>query len=552
MNTQYDILVIGGGINGVGIARDAAGRGARVMLCEKDDLASHTSSASTKLVHGGLRYLEHYEFRLVRESLIERERLLAMAPHIIWPLRFVLPHDTGLRPAWLLRLGLLMYDHIGGRKLLPPTRTVDLRTAPHGAVLDDRLVKGFEYSDCWVEDARLVALNARDASAKGADIRVRTRCTALARDGAMWRATLAGPNGEEVVTASATVNAAGPWVDGVLGHADRTKPHENLRLVKGSHLVFRKLYDGDHCYIFQNGDGRIVFAIPYEHEFTLVGTTDVAFSGDPDDIAISDTEADYICDAVNEYLARDVRPADAVWSYSGVRPLYDDRSQDNSTVTRDYVFELDDPPGGAPILSIFGGKITTYRKLAEHALAKLAKIGVVADAPVDEGGRPARRRHSGDGFDAFVAAMRDRYGWAAPDLVHRWCRAYGTDIEELLAGAGSMADLGADYGAGLTEIEVAYLIAHEFATTADDILWRRSKLGLHMTPEQRAALAGKVPRPGHCDLNRFQYPATKSASFANCVKVHSTGGSTTLAMIPLSGAIQVSATRAMMNRMPTF
>ncbi len=375
---DFDLLVIGGGVNGAGIARDAAGRGARVLLVEKDDLAAHTSSASTKLVHGGLRYLEHREFRLVRESLIERERLLRIAPHIIWPLRFVLPHDAGLRPRWLLRLGLFLYDHLGGRlggrKLLPPTRTLDLRAAPHGAVLEERLTKGFEYSDCWVEDARLVVLNCMDARERGADIRTRTACTSLERSGDHWLVTLQAGARCETVTASAIVNASGPWVDDVLGKTGARNGSANLRLVKGSHLVFPRLFEGEHAYIFQNADNRIVFAIPYEHDFTLVGTTDVLFTGDPADVAISAEEERYLCDAINEYLVRDVRPEDAVWSYSGVRPLYDDRSANNSTVTRDYVFALD-RAGGAPILSIFGGKITTYRKLAEHALAKLGGFG---------------------------------------------------------------------------------------------------------------------------------------------------------------------------------
>ncbi|GAA4647480.1 glycerol-3-phosphate dehydrogenase [Pontixanthobacter gangjinensis] len=485
----YDLLVIGGGINGVGIARDAAGRGAKVMLVEKDDLASHTSSASTKLVHGGLRYLEHYEFRLVRESLIERERLLGMAPHIIWPLRFVLPHDKGLRPAWLLRLGLFLYDHIGGRKQLPATKTVDLRQSPHGEVLEDRLVKGFEYSDCWVEDSRLVVLNAVDAAERGADIRTRTECTGLERRGPLWVADLKNDDrSKEQVSARAVVNAAGPWVDTVLGRANPGESHQNLRLVKGSHLIFRKLYDGDHCYIFQNKDDRIVFAIPYERDFTLVGTTDVAFTGDPDTIAISDEESAYICDAINEYLKTDVSPDQAVWSYSGVRPLYDDHSANNSTVTRDYVFELDAPDGAPPILSIFGGKITTYRKLGEHALHKLSKLDVVpAEAWTEGATLPGGDIVSG-GFDAFVSQMQSRFSWCPDDTMLRLCRAYGTLVTDLIGDADSWADLGQDFGAGLTEQEVNFLIVREFSKTADDILWRRSKLGLHMTAEERAAL----------------------------------------------------------------
>lgn len=493
MNAQYDLLIIGGGINGAGIARDAAGRGAKVMLVEKDDLASHTSSASTKLVHGGLRYLEHYEFRLVHESLIERERLLGMAPHIIWPLRFVLPHDRGLRPAWLLRLGLFLYDHIGGRRLLPPTRTVDLRQAPHADILEPRLVKGFEYSDCWVEDSRLVVLNAMDAAAKGADIRVRTECTALKRVGGLWHATLESADGTtQTVRAGAIVNAAGPWVDAVLTRANPGKAHQNLRLVKGSHLIFRKLYDGDHAYIFQNSDGRIVFAIPYEREFTLIGTTDVAFSGDAGDIAISDAESEYICDAVNEYLLQNVAPADAVWSYAGVRPLYDDKSADNSTVTRDYVFELDAPDGGAPILSIFGGKITTYRKLAEHALLKLSRLGVVEDRPWTDGATLPGGDMAVDGFAAFLAAMQARYDWMSANAMLRLCRAYGSLVPDMIGDAASMADMGTAFGGELTEREVRYLIMHEFATSADDILWRRSKLGLHMTAKERTGLHDRL------------------------------------------------------------
>lgn len=486
----YDLLVIGGGINGAGIARDAAGRGAKVLLCEKDDLASHTSSASTKLVHGGLRYLEHYEFRLVRESLIERERLLAMAPHIIWPLRFVLPHDKGLRPAWLLRLGLFMYDYIGGRKILPPAKTINLRTVPHADVLEERLVKGFEYSDCWVEDSRLVVLNAMDAAEHGAEVRTRTECTALTRSGNLWSATLTHANGApETVNARAVVNAAGPWVDAVLGRAKPDDAHNNLRLVKGSHLVFPKLYDGDHCYIFQNKDDRIVFAIPYEGEFTLVGTTDQAFEGDPNGIDISAEESAYICDAINEYLAVDVTPSGAIWSYAGVRPLYDDQSANNSTVTRDYVFELDAPDGEAPILSIFGGKITTYRKLAEHALHKLSKLGIVDAAPWTDGATLPGGDIDVQGFEAFVATMQSRYAWCPPAVMRRLCRAYGSLTAELIGDAAGWAAMGQQFGGGLTEREMRFLIAREFVTSANDVLWRRSKLGLHMTADQRTEVA---------------------------------------------------------------
>lgn len=480
----YDLLIIGGGINGAGIARDAAGRGLSVCLVEKDDLAQATSSASTKLVHGGLRYLEHFEFRLVRESLIERERLLAMAPHIIWPMRFVLPHDQGLRPKWMLRLGLFLYDNLGGRKLLPATKAIDLTKPPHRNILQDRLKKGFEYSDCWVEDSRLVVLNCMDARERGAAIRTRTECTGLSREVDQWTATLRGSSGEEFVRAKSIVNAAGPWVDQVLNRAKSGNAQANLRLVKGSHLIFPKLFEGDHCYIFQNKDDRIIFAIPYERNFTLVGTTDVGFQGDPTGITISDEEARYICDAANEYLQARIAPEDAVSSYAGVRPLYDDSSASNSTVTRDYQFELDrgSDDEAPPILSIFGGKITTYRKLAEHALARLglADSGWTADQPLPGGEiDPAR-------YDAFVADVAARYEWLPNELVTRLCRAYGTRVHILLTGAQGLNDLGPHLGGDLYERELEYLVDQEFAMSAQDVLWRRSKLDLHLDDAAKA------------------------------------------------------------------
>ena len=435
----YDLLIIGGGINGAGIARDAAGRGMRVCLVEKDDLASATSSASTKLVHGGLRYLEHYSFRLVRESLFERERLLSIAPHIVWPLRFVLPHDAGLRPRWMLRLGLWLYDHIGGRKLLPATRSVDLRAPPHGAILDDRLVAGFEYSDCWVDDARLVVLNAVDAKERGAVIRTRTECVALERGASHWTATLRTDEGEERVRAASVVNAAGPWVDRVLERALPDHDHANLRLVKGSHLIVPRLFEGDHAYIFQNRDDRIVFAIPYQRDFTLIGTTDVAFGGDPGAVAISEAEARYICDAVNEYLREPVHPHQAVASYSGVRPLYENNAASDQTVTRDYVIAVDrgDTGDAPPILSVFGGKITTYRKLAQLALERLdaPKGDWTAKAPLPGGDIPA------DGFEAFVDAQIAARPWLDPLTVRRLARAYGTRMERVLEGAQQALDM---------------------------------------------------------------------------------------------------------------
>jgi glycerol-3-phosphate dehydrogenase len=489
---DYDLLVIGGGINGAGIARDAAGRGAKVLLAEQDDLASHTSSSSTKLVHGGLRYLEHYEFRLVRESLIERERLLQSAPHIIWPLRFILPHDQGLRPKWLLRLGLFLYDHIGGRKLLPPTRTVDLRAAPHDRFLQERLSTGFEYSDCWVDDARLVVLACVDAKERGADIRTRTKCTALERGREHWTATLEDKDGVSTVTAGKIVNAAGPWVDAVLGKAEPQANHANLRLVKGSHLIFKRLFEGDHCYIFQNRDNRIIFAIPYEEDFTLIGTTDQGFEGDPSQIDISPEEARYLCAAANEYLQVPIKPEDAVSSYAGVRPLYDDKSSDNSTVTRDYVFELDEQDSaGRPapaILSIFGGKITTFRKLAEHALDKIGGLGGAAwtAQATLPGGDLGSDIDDGDELAPDYAWAYDALGM---DTVYRMTRAYGTRIEKIIGPYQAPAELGREIAPGLFEAELHYLIDHEFARCAEDVLWRRSKLGLHYSKAENAQVA---------------------------------------------------------------
>jgi glycerol-3-phosphate dehydrogenase len=484
-NTEYDLLIVGGGINGAGIARDAAGRGLSVLLVEQNDLASHTSSASTKLIHGGLRYLEHMEFRLVRESLIERERILKIAPHIVWPMRFVLPHDKGLRPKWLLRLGLFLYDNLGGRKLLPPAKNVDLRKGPHAETLEERLTSGFEYSDCWVEDARLVVLNCMDAAENGATIRTRTKCTALKSEGGAWTATLRTANDEETVRAKTVINAAGPWVDQVLGKANQGEAENNLRLVQGSHLIFPKLFEQPEAYIFQNKDDRIIFAIPYERDFTLVGTTDVLWEDDPAKVAISTQEKQYICDAVNEYLRTDVSPDQAVWDYSGVRPLYDDHKSDNSTVTRDYVFDLDDHDG-AKVLSIFGGKITTYRKLAEHALDKLGvngNSGWTADQPLPGGDFDPMQ------FDQLLSDFKNQYSWADEQMLHRLLRAYGTRAHKLLEGVTSVNGLGEHLGGDLYARELEYLCDQEFVRSAEDALWRRSKLGLHLEEAAQAKVA---------------------------------------------------------------
>ncbi|MEO1489392.1 MAG: glycerol-3-phosphate dehydrogenase, partial [Pseudomonadota bacterium] len=423
----------------------------------------------------------------VRESLIERERLLAIAPHIIWPLRFVLPHDKGLRPKWMLRLGLFLYDNLGGRKILPPTRDVNLREAPHDAILDDRLTHGWEYSDCWVEDSRLVVLNALDAKERGADIRTRTECIGLEREGEHWVANLRGEDGESTVRARQVVNAAGPWVDKVLGRALPAESHANLRLVKGSHLIFPKLYEGDHCYIFQNRDDRIIFAIPYERDFTLVGTTDQSFEGDPAGIDISPEESAYICDAAGEYLRTNITPEQAVASYAGVRPLYDNAAASNSTVTRDYQFELDQGEDGraAPILSIFGGKITTYRKLAEHALEKLGAPGVSWTAGEDLPGGDIEPER----FGAFVSEMQAAYPFLAPSTTLRLARAYGTRMRRVLGEASSANALGEHLGGGLYAGELEYLAKTEFARSAEDVLKRRSKLYLHLTADEQARVA---------------------------------------------------------------
>ena len=485
----FDLAIVGGGINGCGIARDAAGRGLSVVLFEKADLASGTSSASTKLIHGGLRYLEYYEFRLVREALAEREVLWGIAPHIVWPLRFVLPHHPGLRPAWLLRLGLFIYDHLGGRRLLPPTRSLDLTRDAAGAALRPDLTHGFEYSDCWVEDSRLVVLNARDAAERGASIRPRTRVASARREGGLWEIDTAADGRHERVSARVLVDAAGPWAGDVLD-ALKVKTPAHLRLVQGSHIVVPRLYAHDRCYIFQNADGRIVFAIPYEGEFTLIGTTDRDYHGRPEDVAASPEEIAYLCAAASEYFAAAITPAQVVWTYSGVRALFDDGAGNAQAATRDYVLELDAPDdGAAPLLSVFGGKITTYRRLAEAALHRLAPhlppLGpaFTATAPLPGGDFPRQ------GFEDLVRALRARFPVLDPALLRRLARAYGTSAFRLLDGVRDEDDLGDWFGAHLCTREVDHLMDHEWAATADDVLWRRSKLGLRTSPPEAAALA---------------------------------------------------------------
>lgn len=479
-----DLLIVGGGINGAGIARDAAGRGLSVLLVEQDDLAGHTSSASTKLIHGGLRYLEYGEFRLVRESLIERERLWGMAPHIIWPLSFVLPQTRSPRPAWMVRLGLFAYDHIGGRKKLPATRTVRLDRSPYGEGLADRKGKGFVYADCWVDDARLVVLNALDAAERGAHILTRTRFEGARRQDGIWAARIKGASGAGAVHARAIVNAAGPWVSAVIDGIEEASPKGQVRLIKGSHIVVPKLHSGNHAYMLQNPDRRIVFAIPFEGEFTLVGTTDQPWESAPAKAEISETETGYLLDTVNRYFDRKVTHDDIVWTYAGIRPLFDDQAENASAVTRDYVLDLDrGADGDAPaLLNIFGGKITTYRKLAEHALSRLAAaLPDMGEAWTAGAGLPGSDMPDGD-FDAFVARQTERRPAMPAPLLRRLARAYGTRAEAILGDATSVEDLGEDFGGGLTAAEVRYLVDHEWARTAEDILYRRSKLGLHVPP----------------------------------------------------------------------
>ncbi|MCC5984936.1 MAG: glycerol-3-phosphate dehydrogenase [Rhodobacteraceae bacterium] len=505
----HDLLIIGGGINGCGIARDAAGRGLSVVLCEKGDLAGATSSASTKLFHGGLRYLEYFEFRLVREALVEREVLLRAMPHISWPMRFVLPwhhamrfeSDTptskllgltmpwmkGRRPAWLIRLGLFLYDHMGGRKILPGTASLRLRKAPEGAPLQERFETAYEYSDCWVEDSRLVVLNARDAAARGAEVQTRAEVTSATVADGIWHVSVQQGGETRTLRAKMLVNATGPWVGNVIHGKLRLNSREKVRLVRGSHIVTRKLFDHDKCYFFQGTDGRIIFAIPYEQDFTLIGTTDAEHE-DPDQSPVcTDVERDYLCNFASQYFKAPVTPEDVVWSYSGVRPLYDDGASSATAATRDYTLRID-RSAGAPVLNVFGGKITTYRRLAEAALDRIGTVLPLpvgrwtAGAPLPGGNFPH------DGVPALVAGLRRDYPFLSGFWATRLVRAYGLEARALLGGAQAAADLGRDFGATLSEAEVRWLMAREFARTAEDVIWRRSKLGLRLDKAQVAAL----------------------------------------------------------------
>lgn len=502
-----DLFIIGGGINGCGIARDASGRGLSVALAEMDDLASATSSASTKLFHGGLRYLEYFEFRLVREALIEREVLLKAMPHISWPMRFVLPYhsemrfesDTptsrmlsmtmpwmkGRRPAWLIRLGLFLYDTLGGRKILPGTTTVDLNTSAEGVPLQSRFAKAYEYSDCWIEDSRLVVLNARDAEARGARIMTRTRVASAQCDNGLWRIETQNIETGEIAThqAKMLVNAGGPWVGDIIQTKMRLNSREGVRLVRGSHIVTRKLYDHDKCYFFQGTDGRIIFAIPYETDFTLIGTTDAEHTDPSEKPVCTEQEQTYLLNFANQYFQQKLTDEDVVWAYSGVRPLYDDGASSATAATRDYTLKVDTTTG-APVLNIFGGKITTYRRLAEAAMEKIGGYLPLARGPWTAGVPLPGGDFAVDGFDSLVAKLRANFAFLDEFWARRLVRAYGTQAAEILGDAKTAADLGQDFGATLSEAEVRWLMTYEYAHTATDIIWRRTKLGLRLAPEQ--------------------------------------------------------------------
>jgi glycerol-3-phosphate dehydrogenase len=487
----YDVLIVGGGINGAGIARDLAGRGLSVLLCERDDLAAHTSSSSTKLIHGGLRYLEYYEFSLVRKALQEREVLLRSAPHIMWPLRFVMPHDAAMRPVWMIRAGLFLYDHLAKREILAGSEVVSLREHAAGAPLKAQFHKGFVYSDGWVDDARLVVLNALAAQESGATIMTRTSCIAAEMQNNQWRATLQLASGEsKIIQARALVNAAGPWAGKFLQqNLNRTDAH-TLRLVKGSHIVVRKLFEHEYAYIFQNADKRIIFAIPYENDFTLIGTTDVEITGEPDAAKIDADEIRYLCAQASRYFAKPVNETDVVWSYTGVRPLLDDASGDPSAVTRDYQLEMSEQP--APLLTVWGGKITTFRKLAQEAgdmlcgAMQINRPSVTAGHFLPGGDFKDYINVSGQpvaDFNGFTTELARRYPWLPEALRHRYARAYGSRINYIIDKATSLDQLGEEIAPQFYAAEARYLQQHEWAHSAQDMLWRRSKLGLHLSED---------------------------------------------------------------------
>ena len=480
MRPLHDLLIVGGGVNGAGIARDAAGRGLSVVLCEQDDLASHTSAASTKLVHGGLRYLEHFAFRMVRKALRERETLLAAAPHIMRPMEFVVPHDSGQRPAWMIRLGLLIYDHLARRRRLPASHAIDLRSHAAGRALQPRFHRGFVYSDGWVDDARLVVLNAVSAAESGARILTRTACAALAVADGHWQATLRQQDGrEEVLQARIVVNATGPWVDQFRKHVAAPRAAADLRLIKGSHIVVPALFDHPYAYLLQAPDRRVVFAIPYEERYTLIGTTDVEHRDAPGPVTASASEIAYLCEVVSRSFARPITPADVVWSFAGIRPLQKEESADPSGISRDYRLELD--RRRPPLLSVIGGKITTYRRLAEEAVDEIcALLGRQLPHWTAGAALPGGDLPDGD-FERFAAEVIAAHAWADPAMLRRMARAYGSRVMHILDGARNASALGAQVLPGLYERELEYLRDEEWARTAEDVLWRRSKLGLGLS-----------------------------------------------------------------------
>lgn len=505
----YDLFIIGGGINGCGIARDASGRGLSVALAEMNDLASATSSASTKLFHGGLRYLEFFEFRLVKEALTERETLLRAMPHISWPMRFVLPYHRdmrfeaetptsklltfvmpwmkGRRPAWLIRLGLFLYDTLGGRSILPGTATLDLSNGPEGAPLQDRFAKAYEYSDCWVQDSRLVVLNARDAQARGAQIMTRTKVTSARREGDIWVISTLDENTQvsQEFRARMLVNAGGPWVMDVIQGVAGINSSENVRLVRGSHIVTKRLYDHDKCYFFQGEDGRIIFSIPYEQDYTLIGTTDADHASFDDKPTCSNEERDYLLNFANGYFKQQLTAEDVVWTYSGVRPLYNDGASSATAATRDYVLRVNED-GGAPILNVFGGKITTYRRLAESALELIGKHFANLPGKWTADGSLPGGDFEVDGVKALLGKIRERYGFLSDRDAQRLLRTYGTEVFEVLGTAQTAEDLGEDFGAGITAAELDWARQNEWVQTGEDFLWRRTKLGLRLSETERA------------------------------------------------------------------
>ncbi len=493
----YDLVVVGGGINGVGIAEDAAGRGLTVLLAEMGDLGGATSSHSSKLIHGGLRYLEYFEFRLVREALKEREVLLAKAPHIVWPQRFVLPQVPGGRSGLMLRAGLFLYDHLGARRRIPASAALDLNRDPAGRPLRPELARGFTYWDCRVDDARLVVLNARAAAEKGAVIETRTRVERMTIDGGTWRIVLRSGDAEREVRARALVNAAGPWVQSVADAVDAGGAHacEPVRLVKGSHIVVPRIKGAEDAYLCQSPDGRVVFAIPYEERFTLIGTTDIPYAGDPASVAISGDEEAYLLDLMGRFFSSPLTRDDIVWRYAGVRPLFDDNgAADASSVTRDYRFEISADAGAPALLTVLGGKLTTYRRLAEAALAKLAPhLPPMGPAWTAGATLPGGDLGAG-GLSGFIARLCGNRPGFDPAFLGRLARRYGTLTAEVLGEARRDADLGVALGAGLTEREVVYLREREWAREPDDVLWRRTKCGLHMTDAERLAAAEKIAK----------------------------------------------------------